>query len=750
MSSETISNKGYDDIEMLEVDDETHGSETDSISNDLSSPKQKTEDNQLKLQDWLDSDQHLKFSFSVEKYKESIKSDQWSSVHRNYVNSLFKIIEKVTQDEGFDQSHDDFEEPIGVVTRDKSSAMGNKGSAFDRKLDETLTSIIEHLIDFIKETESVEGHEENTEQFHYLLNVLDCLKANNFYSDISSRPNLISKWVNRFDAKPDPSFVEDVMISTPKPYLHPQFWNTYLAQLITRGLLPQATSAIASSGFTELESTEPELYNIIQDFSIILENYSSLALKGKFSEWKLTCCEFRDFLPSLASKISSPQHNIIANQIRDLMCILTGFQKTISAFCDSWYEVYLALALYQVYDDESLYEEYFKDAVNEKPILYLDDPEDPLTSSENAFVNIFEARYLKVLTFINSFDGATAAFISRLMESKGLFDTYYKVSNSGNFDHITNRRTVSEYLLTKFSYECLESHDLIPVGIGILSNQKICCSRDAASHNRSVISEVITNYECQTNEDLEWALTVCASLNLTSTANILYRKFGNRSLEDGYIFEALTMLVKSFDPNHIEPNESMKDVHRIVWDLIFQDSLLNNRPIQDELINNIVLHDTDRDFQIHPVVRQCLSPYAVLLEFFEAVKSKKVLNAMDVLTKLVHLMRHVYLPKKFYPLLLCQFIPFLHGNYKFELPDLIIIIELIDNFEKQTDKPDYDLAEKLYEYSINNMDELQSYDWRRYFKENNVALPKSLGDLIRFLRDSITARVARVYIEGDS
>lgn len=750
MSSETISNKGYDDIEMLEVDDETCGSESGSNSNDISSLKQKTEDDQLKLQDWLESDQHLRFSFSSEKYRASIKLDHWSSAYMNYVNSLFKLIEKVTQNEGFDQLHDDFEETIGVVTKDKSGAMGKKGKVVDRMLDETLTSVIEILIEFIKETESMEGHEESTEHFHYLLNVLDCLKANNFYSDISSRPYLISKWVNRFDAKPDPSFVEDVMISTPKPYLHPQFWNTYLAQLLTRGLLPQAASAIALSGFTDLESTEPELYNIIQDFSIILENYSSLALKGKFSEWKLTCCEFRDFLPSLANKISSPRHNTIVNQIRDLMRILTGFQKTISAFCDSWYEVYLALALYQVYDDESLYDEYFKDAINEKPILYSDDSEDLLTLSENAFVNIFEARYLKVLTFIDSLDGATAAFVSKLLESKGLFESYYKVSNSGNIDHVTNRRTISEYLLTKFSYECLLSHDLIPVGIGILSNQKICCSSGAMSYNRSVISEVITNYECQTNEDLEWALTVCASLNLTSTANALYRKFGNRSLEDGYIFEALTMLVKSFDPNHFEPSELMKDVHRIVWDLIFQDSLLHNRPIQDQIINNIVLHNTDRDFQIHPVVRQCLSPYAVLLEFFEAIKSKKVLNAMDDLTKLVHLMRHVYLPKKFYPLLLCQFIPFLHGNYKFELPDLIIIIELIDNFEKQINKQDFDLAEKLYEYSINNIDDLQHYDWRCYFKEKNVAFPKSLGDLIRFLRDSITARVARVYIEGDS
>ena len=122
----------------------------------------------------------------------------------------------------------------------------------------------------------------------------------------------------------------------------------------------------------------------------------------------------------------------------------------------------------------------------------------------------------------------------------------------------------------------------------------------------------------------------------------------------------------------------MRQVHHIVWDIIFQDSLVNNRPIKDELINNIISHKVDSSFEIHPVIRQCLSPYAVLIEFFKSLEQSRSTRAMDNLSKLVHLIRFNHLPKKYYPLLLCQIIPFLiDSDMKFQLPDLIVIISLI-------------------------------------------------------------------------
>ena len=48
------------------------------------------------------------------------------------------------------------------------------------------------------------------------------------------------------------------------------------------------------------------------------------------------------------------------------------------------------------------------------------------------------------------------------------------VTSSASFEDLLNRRTVSEYFLTRHAYDCLNIHELVPVGIGLLLNNVVC------------------------------------------------------------------------------------------------------------------------------------------------------------------------------------------------------------------------------------------------------------------------------------
>lgn len=747
----------YDDIEMLEIpeDDISTSSETETISESSSSKSttHKKFDRSLlspnksyiSLQEWLNSEQKLDFKFDSAQYKKSLATkDTYTDSYISYVNGLYKVIESLTDNSITRVNLEYKEELIGIISGKGELETEQKY----RKIDEAFLKIIENLTQFLDQIES----ESDQEQLQLLLSILDCLKANYFYSDIRNKPEQISTWVNRYEPKPESDLVQEIMAENPTPYIHPHFWNKLMVQLVTRGLLNEATEAIKHSKYEELSETCPELYSVIEDFQQLLSSYTSFALKGQFPQWKLTACEFRDMFPKFKANISESNHEIILNQIYDLACIITGLPKTIASHCDTWYEVYSALSFFQIRDNNELYPEFYKLSIDEKPPPRLEEADELYEIAEQCFVDIMEENFLKVLKSLHDFEPITAAVVSKFLELKGFLNNYYLYSTDAkDLDQILNKRTVSEYFLTKQAFECLNIHDLVPVGMGILLNEDVSTSKESAHHNKAVIASFLPKFHCKTNDDLEWGLTICAKLELISTARELYYVYGLKSLDDGFIFEALNMFVNCYDPTTISTdnkNEGMKQVHRIVWDLIFQDSLINNRPVNDELINNIVSNQVDENFDIHPVIRQCLSPYAVLKSFFESLHRPNN-DVMSKLSKVIHLLRFSHLPKKFYPLLLSQFLPFLiDAKCEFQLPDLIVIIELIDTYEVQSNTIDLTEGEQLYKYSINHIEsDSRDYDWRKIVKSSFVEVPSTIDILIKKLRNEIVSKIGQVYIE---
>ncbi|CCG25682.1 Nup85 protein [Candida orthopsilosis Co 90-125] len=701
------------------------------------------------LSQYLDTDDVLSFHFDQDRYRASLeKQTPLDQKYITYVESDFRTVQKLAVNLKSAEDESLFQ-PIGVITSQNEMPQYSKSQIIDDAYD----SIVDHLKSAFADKTEISNGDELGGKFNYLLITLECLRAACFNSDVRRVPELIVKWVNKFDPQPSPELIDEVMTTTPQPYAHPLFWNTLVSKTVCRGLFDQSYNILEHSQYKDLEGSEDDLFLAISNLKTLLSSYTPMALKGQFPQWKLSACQFRDDLALINISTTDDSarnfYQIMQSQIYDIACILTGFSRTIADYCENWYELYLAYSLYQIRDDESVYSEYFQQALKEQPPVFSSDQNecsdyDRLT--ESCLLKILEGRLLKALESIFNLDPATAAYVSLLLEYKGYLDSYYSndIHRGNNLRDLFNKKKISEYFLLHHAYNCLNIHPLVPVGIGLLSDKRLNPSSKARERNKRIIAHFLPKYEIVFDGDQEWALTVCADLHLVSTAKDIYYQAGLRAFNRGFLYEALANFVDCYDPDKTSGayhKEGLQQIQYIVWDVIFTDCIICNKPIQDELINNIV--DQKVDLVIHPMIQQCISPYAVLKEFYDSLKAGRSDSSL-LISKIVHLLNFNFLPEKFKPLLLCQFLPFLEGKSKLRQPDLFTIIELIEDYENDTNEQNKKDGEKLYAASVSHKEEeqLESYDWRR-----SSRIPNKFSEMIKLLRHQLTIQIGQNFIE---
>lgn len=740
-----VQNAAFERIEMLQIPSDTDLMDQDVNNQEFTTSGDKFEYELLifpllglytLLPDWLSSTGSLKFEFDAARYHYSQELyDTPLQAYFEYVNTLYKALEVLSK-EGVTRIN---------IEANKSTFLFSKYSFLVYLAFDTIIEAHQHRL------AKLPTEPKSYEKLLVVSSVLDCLQANYFCLDERIKPEKLATWINKFEPKPYQDITQTVMVDSSKPYMHPSFWNVYLSQMILRGLTVEAADAISCSKYQEIENDYPEIYYSIVGLKALLEDYSVFALKGKFDEWKLAACMFREALPSVSAlEGATPELCLMMTQIRELAYIISGFEKTIANYCLVWYEMYVALSLYQVRDDQGLYPDYFRLAIDAKPPSsdVLLESQDVYFAGEACFLDIMKLKFIMVLNYLYAIEPATAAFVAKLLEILGYLKEYSDgMVDVMNISHMHNRRSVSEYFLTVFAHECLNTHPLVPVGIGLLLNDDITVSVESRKSAITVLTRFMPLYECQTNDDLEWLLTICAKHKLHSTASELYYCRGQKSFEQGLLYESLNMFANCSDLESTGDNKGMMEIHRIIWNSLFSDSILNNRPAKDDLINDIVSQRVDAEFCINPSIRQCLAPYAVLYEFFTLVTTNG--ECSKKLSRLNHLIRFQHLPKKFTPLLICQFIPFLfETDKKLLTPDLIIMIELIDLFESSVIAKEATEGDQLYQYCIANQEEnMSENDWRHVLHRHDIKIPFTVPEMIRVIRAKITARIGQVYVQ---
>ncbi|SGZ51883.1 CIC11C00000001891 [Sungouiella intermedia] len=83
---------------------------------------------------------------------------------------------------------------------------------------------------------------------------------------------------------------------------------------------------------------------------------------------------------------------------------------------------------------------------------------------------------------------------------------------------------------------------------------------------------------------------------------------------------------------------------------------------------------------------------------------------------------------------------------QFELPQLIVIIELIDSVELQAKGHEEEL-EELYQYAIENVPQNVPQDWRNAMKEQGKEIPGTVTQLLKQIRKHIVVKIGQVYIK---
>ncbi|CAH6720795.1 nucleoporin Nup85p [[Candida] jaroonii] len=651
----------------------------------------------LDLKEWLNSSKSIHFRFNPEIYEESLEVNVFDEKYNDFCSKNYKLLQQLSEIE---------QEDIGVIYENR-----------DDQIDGLFQNLIENVEGFVKELEDIEELDfERIESYAKILTILHCLNGKNFST---SKAGEINKWINKSDPQPTNELIEDIMIIE-TPYKHPFFWNKLINKLIIRGLVNQTIKIMENCGFQDLEGTN--IFKIIEDFIEILKNYNKMSIQN-FYQWKLIVCKFRDSIPLFKDDIEV-EHLKILNEISNLLYILSGSNKSIINSCDNWYEIIGALSSYKSDTiDSELIDEFYQIAIDERP---------PAIDEDKTFIDIWENNYLKVLNRVDELDSGLSSILSKFFDLKGFLKPYYDLQTLQDLGDLKDfeERRISHFLLIKFSLSCLNNHHLAPIGVGIITNSNLINNFKF----EPILAEFLVNYNCQTNDDLEWCLTVCIKFKLLDIANELFKKYSSKSLNDGYIFESLNMLVKT---GNVKDNA--KEINMIVWDLIFQTSLVNNKPISDELINNIVTYKFKYD--LNPIIKQFLSPYGVLFETFELLNHPET-NYRKILLNLFNLLKFMHLPKKFLPLLLSQIIPIMEYLNK---NDLIDLIEIIDGFEGSLDSL-YSESNEIYTFSINNIDKPEPYDWRQYMETNSIPIPKDVKQLLGFLRLEISKKISKVYI----
>ncbi|KAI5959970.1 NUP85 [Candida margitis] len=706
----------------------------------------------MSLSEWLDSEVALHFRFDQDRYKASLENQTpLDKEYVRYIENSFKIVQSLVTDLILAEEEESSSQPIGVIT----SQNERSGQSQSRMIDDAFDSIVNSLKSSFAEGSEITKGEKLVGKFNYLLVTLECLRATCFTGDVRRIPELIVKWVNKFDPQPSAQLIDEVMTVSPQCYAHPLFWNTLISKAVCRGLFKQLCNILEHSQYKELENSENDLYLVISNLKELLSSYTYMALKGQFLQWKLLACKFRDDLVSVRISTSEDSkknfYKIMLSQIHDISCIMTGFARTIANYCDNWYELYLAYSLYQIRDDDSVYSEYLQQSLKEKPPAsnFVDgNYEDIDELTESCLLNILEGRFLKALENIDELDTATAAYISLLLELKGYLNPYYStdIHRSNNLMEMFNKKKISEYFLVRNAYDCLNVHALVPVGVGLLSDRILNPSPETRERHRRTISQFLPKYKVLSDNDQEWALTVCADLHLISTARDLHYQAGLRAFQQQFLYDALDNFVQCYDPDKTSGSfhkEGLQQIQYIVWDVIFTDCLVCNTPIQDELINGIV--DQKVDLDIHPIIQQCISPYAVLKEFYDSLKAGKSDSSL-LISRIFHLLKFKFLPEKFKPLLLCQFLPFLEDDANLHLhqSDLFTIIELIEDYENDSSELDRKEGESLYAASVISKDdeELEAYDWRR-----TLSIPTKFEGMIKLMRRQLTIQIGQKFIE---
>jgi len=628
---------------------------------------------------------------------EFVSSEDTSPDRIRFVTGLYNDFEDLLKNSAFKTYISDTND-FGVP-----SLMKTERKERTDRLKWLLTNLIKSLKELMSSTiKSDAQNDSKAVKYEELINILNLLHATKF-SEPDESIILFQMWVNRADIQPDDQLVSDMEnASHGTLYKNMNFWSKYLKTMIFRGYFAQAISAIDESGYENFEQTDPDLYALVKHLKSLIASYDPMKFSQylkAFMAWKQRAANLREAAIKLTFK------NVeIGSQLVDIVASISGVDSALRKNCGRWYEYFLLEYMFEMPSMKKI-SEYVDKAQKSFSV-------DTVYSWETICLNIFSEQYLKAISALETLDRSVSTYTAILLSASGLLKSYSNISLHGKDIKSGEEeiQTSIDQMIEDLALSYLSSKELFSTGTGIL-----ILTDDSKA--RKILSEMLPNYKIESNDDFEWCLSICAKLMLPMTAKQIYNTQGEILLDNGYEYESLCCFSEA---------GNTKKVVSSVWQ-IFENLLLGGNLV-DTLLNEKI----DKDEIDSPILRQALSPLALLRNIL-STEGKTI-----PFEKFVELIQFRYLPAHYKAVLLLLLLPYFNTN-TFSLDQLIKIIEILNVYEKQIndDTQCAELSGQSYDVAVSRKDVGASkgtYDWRNLEKlpSDSMALILEIRKLIAF------------------
>lgn len=585
--------------------------------------------------------------------------------------------------------------------------MGYEVSNFEQSSGEGRSSLEERIQQFVSliiETAKLDPESNLGDA----LSIIQCFYAVRF----SSSPSLtvpFLEWINHYTDDEWPlEDITDIMRTTPV-ISHPRFWDR-MFHIAIRGLMDNCVATLQAARDGVSDSTVEECFELgIKLFKAFPKDVN--VSQYSFRQWKETSAA----LLLKAGDISDTQ---MRYNVEKLFNIMRGDIDTILEMSHSWYEAIGAMLIYHD-PTKSRLNEYYNLAIKQHPV-------DTTLAWEAGSAAVISGDILVAIQNIESLDLCLASSMSQFCKHGGLLDSYIEISRISDELNDPNRSSIADWLSLRHAQACLGYPDLCPVAIDML--------RDIGTEEAiQTIAECLPRYVTDNLEQFDWAIGIAESLNLRQSEIVLHKTMAMKFISLGQYFSAFV----EFD------NAGDVDGLRIYCWKLFEETLVSQEVPGD--ITTIEAVTTDNfEFEISPLIRECLAPCAVLARFFECLKQG--LNA-EAAKYIVALFLFNYLPSEYYGLLVAMVIPLLSRTKPrvISTKDISIIITAVDLWENdQSNKGSLHSGMGLLEHSLaltpSNPGE---YDWRSYFEAGI-----SGDNIMQTARIKLAQEISRAYLDG--
>lgn len=584
----------------------------------------------------------------------------------NYVTKVFEIYRDLGDDRRFSIP------TIGIINQTENI---EHVAAVNLAM-EALSVELELYIEAIKDKSSLFGRFYELEES---LTIINCLKTFHFTVDTPGQntreqfiKNLLA-WINRSDGEPNDEATHQVLYSssgTKKCFQNPPFWKL-INTLLLRGLFDQAVACLESSGLLPyLESQCKVSSNAIHDLISLIKRYP-IDASDDFREWKTLALELAQTYSESDAQISGEMRDFL----EDTLFLIGGHQSKILQYSKTWYEALSGLLLYYIPSIE-LCGEYLELSLRENAL-------DVTNTWEQACVDIIKGKVYSILPLLEALDSCTAAVSAALCQAKGLIENYYEDGQDeieGTEEILSPRNGMASYMLNSLALELCSYDDkkLWSVAIGLIT----LSPTENTTAKRLAIAELLPHYPFQTNDDIEWMLSVSAKWRLPQVTKSIYIMLGNKLLYESNTIEAMANFSKA---------GKFEWVKRYSW-MMFEASVLQGAPLDDMILNAIVSEDSGQvipqellDSLMTNAMKQTLAPYAVLYQFYEAQSKESWSDALQLLLALIDF---PYLPKCYMVLLVAKFLYPLFLKDPLKVIKEESILRIMESLEHKWDNED--------------------------------------------------------------